>query len=115
MIKDKRRYPRVRQKILLEVHKKKLVFFKGSKASGQVIDVSKTGTKLLTTLGLNRGDLVALTVKGGRASALKDFNGNVVWAKEVKKGAKKYTLAGIEFKKLDSAQTDFLMNLAYGG
>ena len=46
--KDKRVYVRMKKKILLRLNKKKLVFLKSATVGGQVLDISKTGVRLVT-------------------------------------------------------------------
>jgi len=113
MKQDKRKDLRVSKHIALKLCKKKLVFLKSSESAGQVLDISKTGMRLFTTLKLISGDLVAITIKSGFV-VLGDFNGKVIWTQEVRKDAEIYTKAGIEFKKLNIDQKNYLMEISFG-
>lgn len=113
-MKDKRNSMRLKKKITIRLYKKKLIVFKGQKVAGRVLDISETGVRLFTSLKLIAGDVIALVLKSDLFS-LEDFNSTVVWAQEIEENNKRYTKAGVVFKKLSSDQITFLRQFLWGG
>jgi len=104
----------VTTKIRLVLHKRRLVFLKGAKNIGQVLDISESGVRLLTKAKLVEGESVVVTLKPGESAEPREFPAKVVWARAEKHGGKDYTLAGITFTKNDPVLRDLMHELMYG-
>ena len=113
MIQEKRRHPRMRKKIILEIRKKRLVFFRGPETVGQIVNISKSGMMLITKMPLEIQDGLEISIKSKDFLCVKPILGKVVWIEKDYQNKIRFYKAGIEFQKLNSEHKDILEKVSY--
>jgi len=98
---ERRRQPRVRKPLSLEVRKKGFLFLAGEKGSGEMVDLSRTGARVNTQMDLFRNEDVILLVPQRSAGSSAKLPGRVVWTKRTTSSGKRWLQAGIEFADMD--------------
>jgi hypothetical protein len=114
MIEERRRYRRTPKRIRLEFRKKGLLFLEGAVDTAEATDVSSTGVRISTRMGLSKGERVKLLISSVPGEPELPFAGRVVWTRALQEKGESYTQAGIEFVRLGLKQRVLLVRLATG-
>lgn len=111
---ERRRYPRVKRQIKLEMHKKRLVFWRGPKNAAEIVDVSRSGARIRTRADLYDHDRIVLVLKTKALRPVLEFGGRVIWVKPMKGAQGRFNLAGVQFLSVSAEMSSLLFRLAVG-
>jgi hypothetical protein len=111
---ERRRYPRVKRTIRLEMQKKRLMLMRGPKNTAEIIDVSRSGARIRTRIDLKEGEGVILALKTKAIRHTLEFGAKVIWVKEVKGQQGIHNQAGLRFQAVSAEMSSLLFRMAVG-
>jgi hypothetical protein len=111
---ERRRYPRVKRQIKLDLHRKRLLFGRGPRSAAEIVDVSRSGARIRTRVELNEHDRVVLVLKTKSLRPTLEFGGRVIWVRTVKGPQGWSILAGVKFLSVSAEMSSLLFRLAVG-